>query len=189
MPAITVFGGSRVEPGSAEYVSAQRLGQALAKRGFDVVTGGYNGTMEAVSRGAKEAGGRVLGVTVDVIAQNFQRLPNEYLDQEIQTKALLERIDKMVELGSGYVVLPGGSGTLAELGIVWNLAFLGALHGKPIVVVGRGWERVLRTLLDELHTIESDLQVLTFVPDVDSAVETLSAAMPSGPRPTSAGSA
>jgi uncharacterized protein (TIGR00730 family) len=172
-PAITIFGGSRVEQGSDEYSAAQELGRTLAQRGFDVVTGGYNGVMEAVSRGAKEAGGRVLGVTVKVIAENFQRLPNEYLDQEIQTTALLERIDKLVELGSGYVILPGGSGTLAELGVVWNLAFLGALHGKPIVVVGRGWETVLRTMLTELHTIESDLQVLTFVPDATSAVEAL----------------
>src|SRR5947209_16823905 len=144
--AITIFGSSRVQPGSAEYVDAQRLGAALAARGFEVVSGGYNGIMEAVSRGAREAGGRVIGVTVEVIASRLK--PNEFLDQEIQTAALLERIDKLVELGSGYVVLPGGSGTFVELGAVWNLAFLGALHGKPIVVVGRGWERVIRTLLE-----------------------------------------
>src|SRR5712691_10585652 len=139
MTSVTVFGGSRVEPDSDEYLAAQELGRALAERGFGVVTGGYNGVMEAVSRGAREAGGRVVGVTVEVIARNFERAPNEYLDQEIQTAALLERIDKLVELGSAYVVLPGGSGTLAELGIVWNLAYLGALQNKPIVVVGPGW--------------------------------------------------
>jgi uncharacterized protein (TIGR00730 family) len=177
---ITIFGGSRVERGSDEYLAAQRLGQALAERGFTVVTGGYNGVMEAVSRGAKEAGGNVIGVTVEVIAKNFERLPNEWVDQEIQTTALLERIDKLVELGSAYVVLPGGSGTLAELGVVWNLAFLGALHAKPIVVVGKGWEKVLRTLLDELHTVEDDFRALTFVPHVDAAVEALSAALRAG---------
>jgi uncharacterized protein (TIGR00730 family) len=173
--AITIFGGSRVQPGSSEYVAAQRLGAELASHGFSVVTGGYNGIMEAVSRGAKEAGGRVIGVTVEVIASRLA--PNEYLDQEIQTAALLERIDKLIELGSGYVVLPGGSGTFVELGAVWNLAFLGALHGKPIVVVGRGWERVIRTMLEELHTIEADLASLTFVPDVDRAVEALATAL------------
>src|SRR3954468_18226221 len=173
MTAIVVFGGSRVEPETEEYLAAVELGRALARRGLSVVTGGYNGTMEAVSRGAKEAGGRVIGVTVEVIARNFERAPNEWLDQEIQTAALLERIDKLVELGDGYVVLPGGSGTLAELGIVWNLAYLGALRGKPIVIVGHGWEKVLRTLLEELHTVESDFQSLTFVPDADSAVEAL----------------
>lgn len=177
MTAVTVFGGSRVEPNTDEYLAAQELGRALAQRGLAVVTGGYNGVMEAVSRGAKETGGHVIGVTVELIARNFERLPNAYLDQEVRTAALLERIDKMVELGAAYVVLPGGAGTLAELGVVWNLALLGALHGKPLVVVGQGWQRVLRTMIDELHTLEADLQFLSLVPDVGAAVEVLATSL------------
>src|ERR1700704_4698952 len=173
MTSITIFGGSRVEPDSEEYLAAQQLGQALAEGGFGVVTGGYNGIMEAVSRGAKEAGGHVIGVTVDVIAPKLERLPKSLLDQEVRTAALLERIDRLVELGAAYVVLPGGAGTLAELGIVWNLALLGALQDKLIVVVGLGWERVLRTMIEQLHTIETDLRWLRFVPDVDTAAEML----------------
>jgi len=173
MSNITIFGGSRVEPDSDEYLAAQQLGHALARRGFSVVTGGYNGVMEAVSRGAKEAGGHVIGVTVDVIARNFERVPNAFVDQEVRTAFLLERIDKLVELGAAYVVLPGGAGTLAELGIVWNLALLGALQDKPLIVVGRGWERVLHVMVEELHTIEADLRWLRFVPDVDGVVEML----------------
>jgi uncharacterized protein (TIGR00730 family) len=174
VPSITIFGGSRVEPDSDEYATAQQLGRALAELGFSVVTGGYNGVMEAVSRGAKEAGGHVIGVTVDVIARNFERTPNAFVDLEVRTAALLERIDKLVELGAAYVVLPGGAGTLAELGIVWNLALLGALHGKPLVVVGQGWQRVLRTMIEELHTVEHDLTFLQFANDVDEAVSLLS---------------
>src|SRR5579859_1838303 len=173
MTNVTIFGGSRVEPDSDEYLAAQQLGHALARRGFSVVTGGYNGVMEAVSRGAKEAGGHVIGVTVDVIARNFERVPNAFVDQEVRTAALLERIDKLIELGAAYVVLPGGAGTLAELGVVWNLALLGALHDKPLIVVGRGWERVLNTMVEQLHTIEADLRWLRFVPDVDGVVEML----------------
>src|ERR1700716_2256329 len=177
MPSVTVFGGSRVEPDSDEYLAAQQLGRALAERGFSVVTGGYNGVMEAVSRGAKEAGGHVIGVTVDVIAKNFERLPNAFVDQEVRTAALLERIDKLVELGAAYVVLPGGAGTLAELGIVWNLALLGVLPDKPLIVVGRGWQRVLDVRVAELHTIEADLKWLRFVPDVNAAAEMLANAL------------
>jgi uncharacterized protein (TIGR00730 family) len=173
VPAITIFGGSRVEQGSEEYAAAHRLGRALAERGLDVVTGGYNGVMEAVSRGAKEAGGQVIGVTVEVIARTFERVPNAFLDQEIKTAALLERIDKLVELGSGYVVLPGGAGTLAELAVVWNLALFGALHGKPLIVVGHGWQRVLDTMTGQLHTVDADLRFFTLVPDVEAAVEVL----------------
>jgi uncharacterized protein (TIGR00730 family) len=176
--SVTVFGGSRVEPHTEEYLAALQLGRALAERGFSVVTGGYNGVMEAVSRGAKEAGGHVIGVTVEVIARNFERLPNAFLDQEVRTAALLERIDKMVELGAAYVVLPGGAGTLAELGIVWNLALLGALQQKPIVVVGRGWERVLRTMIEQLHTVETDLSFLKFAADVDEVVSLLAVELP-----------
>jgi uncharacterized protein (TIGR00730 family) len=179
--AITIFGGSRVEPETDEYLAAVELGRALARRGLTVVTGGYHGTMEAVSRGAREMGGRVVGVTVDVIARNFGRTPNPYLDQEVRAAQLLERIDKMVELGAGYVVLPGGAGTLAEFGIVWNLALLGAMHGKPLVVVGQGWERVLRTMIAELHTVEDDLQFLQLVPDVEAAVDVLAAEVESKP--------
>jgi uncharacterized protein (TIGR00730 family) len=183
-PAITVFGGSRVQPDSEEYAAAQTLGRQLAEHGFDVVSGGYTGVMEAVSRGAKERGGRVIGVTVEVIARAFERVPNEFLDQEIQTAALLERIDKLVELGAAYVVLPGGAGTLAELGIVWNLALFGALHDKPLIVVGVGWERVLRTMIEQLHTVESDLRFLQLVPNVQAAVEALTARL--RPRDTDA---
>jgi uncharacterized protein (TIGR00730 family) len=174
---VTVFGGSRVAAESDEYLAAQALGSELARRGMTVVSGGYNGVMEAVSRGAKEAGGHVIGVTVEIIARNFERSPNAFVDQEVKTAALLERIDKMIELGQAYVVLPGGAGTLAELGIVWNLALLGALHGKPLIVVGIGWERVLRTMIQELHTIETDLRFLNFVPDVAAAVQMLQEAL------------
>ena len=178
MTSVTVFGGSRVEPHTAEYLAALQLGRALAKRGFSVVTGGYNGVMEAVSRGAKEAGGHVIGVTVEVIARNFERLPNSFLDQEVRTAALLERIDKMVELGAAYIVLPGGAGTLAELGVVWNLALLGALQQKPIIVVGLGWERVLRTMIEQLHTVEGDLAFLRFAADIDEVASLLALELP-----------
>ena len=178
MATVTIFGGSRVEPDTAEYLAALELGRALAERGFTVVTGGYNGVMEAVSRGAREAGGHVVGVTVEVIARNFERVPNAYLTQEVRTAALLERIDRMVELGAAYVVLPGGAGTLAELGIVWNLALLGALQRKPIIVVGQGWERVLRTMIEALHTVESDLALLQFAADVDEVLTLLGADPP-----------
>src|SRR5258708_39008283 len=112
MTSVTIFGGSRVEPDSDEYLAAQQLGRALAERGFSVVTGGYNGVMEAVSRGAKEAGGHVIGVTVDVSAKNFERVPNAYVDKEVRTAALLERLDKLVALVAAYVERPGRQGTL-----------------------------------------------------------------------------
>jgi predicted Rossmann-fold nucleotide-binding protein len=127
--------------------------------------------MAAVSQGAREGGGRAIGVTVELLAQT--RSPNPWIDQEVRTAALLERIDKLIDLGDGYAVLPGGAGTLLELGAVWNLALLGALHGKPIVVVGLGWQRILDTMVAHLHTVESDLQHLILAPDASSAADIL----------------
>ena len=127
--------------------------------------------MAAVSQGAREGGGRAIGVTVELLTQS--RSPNPWLDQEIRTAALLERIDKLIELGDGYAVLPGGAGTLLELGAVWNLALLGAIQSKPIVVVGMGWERVLRTMIENLHTLEGDLSFLTLAPTAEAAAEIL----------------
>jgi uncharacterized protein (TIGR00730 family) len=170
---ITVFGGSRVPPDSPEYAAARRFGRTLAERGFVLVTGGYNGVMEAVSRGAREGGGQAVGVTVQVIGD--AAAPNAYLSEEIQTAALLERIDKLVELGAGYVVLPGSAGTLCELAVVWNLAILRALQDKPIVVVGDGWRQVLETMVARLHTLPADLGHLTFAADADAAAEAITA--------------
>ncbi len=62
---------------------------------------------------------------------------------------------------------------MAELAVVWNLALFGALHGKPLVVVGHGWQRVLDTMIEELHTVDADLRFLRLVPDVEAAVEVL----------------
>lgn len=174
MKRVTIFGGSRVERESEEYANAQELGRALAEAGLEVITGGYNGIMEAVSRGAHEAGGHVIGVTVEVVANAFDRLPNAFVKQEVRTVALLERIDKLIELGDAYVVLPGGVGTLVELSAVWNLAVLRALQDKPIVVVGSGWRSVLQTMLNELHTIDADLSCLSFAADASEAVALLS---------------
>ncbi len=171
--SVTVFGGSRVRPEHPEYAAARRFGRTMAERGFTLVTGGYNGVMEAISLGAHEGGGRAVGVTVQVIGD--AQVPNTYLTEEIQTAALLERIDKLVELGDGFVILPGGAGTLAELAVVWNLAILRALQDKPIVVVGAAWAALLRGMVEgQLHVVDADLGRLTFVADVDGAVEAIS---------------
>jgi predicted Rossmann-fold nucleotide-binding protein len=127
--------------------------------------------MAAVSQGAREGGGRTVGVTVELLTQS--RSPNPWIDQEIRTAALLQRVDKLIELGDGYAVLPGGAGTLLELGAVWNLALLGALQDKPIVVVGPGWQKVLQTMIANLHTLEYDLRFLTLAPTAEAAADVL----------------
>lgn len=148
-PVVTVFGSSRPEPGSEPYETARRLGELLARAGFSVATGGYGGTMEAVSRGAREAGGKTIGVTAAV----FSSPANAWVKEEIRVATWQERLLKLVELGAGYVVLPGGTGTLVELSVVWEWLNKGFMTQKPVVMLGDFWEPVVRAIpASELHS-------------------------------------
>jgi uncharacterized protein (TIGR00725 family) len=143
---ITVFGSSRPRDGEPEYVEAYNVGKELALAGFVVCNGGYAGIMEASARGAKEAGGSTIGVTVDA----FSRVANRWVDKEIREQTLVKRIETLVDMASGYVVVKGGTGTLLELAYVWEFINKGFIPEKPIVVVGAFWRGVVESLKDEL---------------------------------------
>jgi uncharacterized protein (TIGR00730 family) len=136
---VTVFGSSRPREGDAHYAQAHALGAALAEKGMIVCSGGYGGVMEAVSRGAKEAGGRTLAVT----AQFFKRRANRWVDEEVRVKTWQARLFELIERGHGYVTCPGGTGTLVELAVVWEMLNKGAMSGKPLVVLGNFWQPVI----------------------------------------------
>src|ERR1700726_4572962 len=114
---ITVFGSSRPRPGESDYEEARILGGELARRGFQVCSGGYAGVMEAVSRGAKQAGGRTIGIT----AKSFSSRANEWIDKEVRVANWRDRLFELVKRGHGYVACRGGTGTLAELAVVWEM--------------------------------------------------------------------
>jgi uncharacterized protein (TIGR00725 family) len=140
---ITVFGSSRPREGQADYEMARELGRQLAERGFAVCSGGYGGVMEGVSRGAKESGGRVLGVT----SRAFRAKTNRWVDQEIRVGSWRDRLFELVRRGDGYVACKGGTGTLAELAVVWEMQNKGLMRGvKPFVVLGDFWTPVLELM-------------------------------------------
>ncbi len=135
--AVSVFGTSRAKPGDKNFETAERLGMLLVKGGFAIANGGYGGTMLAVSKGAREAGGEVIGVTCSEFGRGSA---NEYLTREIVTTSLNERLETLISLGSAYIVLPGGTGTLLELALVWELKNKGFLSSdKPIILLGEFW--------------------------------------------------
>jgi len=142
MKTITVFGSSRPAAGSDAYETARRLGAALARAGFIVASGGYGGVMEGVSRGAREAGGKTIGVTAAV----FRSQANAWVEEEIRVATWQERLLKLVELGAGYVALPGGTGTLVELAVVWEWVNKGFLETRPLVVLGDFWLPVVEAI-------------------------------------------
>jgi uncharacterized protein (TIGR00730 family) len=143
---ITVFGSSRPIEGGTEYQLAYEVGKHLARAGFTLCNGGFGGSMEASARGAKEAGGRTIGVTFDIKG----RAANSWIDENIHVPALIDRMMKLVELGDAYVVLKGGTGTLLELAAVWEFINKGLLAEKPIVIIGDFWKSVVETLREEL---------------------------------------
>jgi uncharacterized protein (TIGR00725 family) len=136
---VTVFGSSRPCGGDVEYEEARELGKALARRGFAVCSGGYGGVMEAVSRGAKEMGGKTYGVT----AEFFSRKANEWVDVEVRKKTWEERLFGLVEMGDGFVACKGGTGTLVELAVVWEMLNKSVMKAKPCVVYGDFWQPIL----------------------------------------------
>jgi len=164
---VSVFGTSRAKEGDHIYTLAYDVGRALARAGFGIANGGYGGSMLAAARGAAEAGGKVIGVTCSA----FKSRVNRYISEEIVTRCLDERLDKLIELGWAYVVLNGGTGTLLELAKVWELKNKGFLNAaKPIILVGDFWQPLVDLLaLDDPHSSRS----VEIVADASQAVQVL----------------
>ena len=137
---VTVFGSSRPREGDADYEEARILGRALAKHGFSVCSGGYAGVMEAVSHGAKEAGGKTVGVTADFF-KNAKL--NAWVDEEVRMKTWEERLFELIRRADAFVACKGGTGTLVELAVVWEMLNKKVMPGKPFAVLGNFWEPVV----------------------------------------------
>ncbi len=166
-PLVVVFGGQRVAPGSPLYKDAYRLGALLARAGYIVASGGYQGTMEAVSRGAAEAGGRVVGYTCDIFTAVS---PNPWITEERRTPTLTARIERMAQEGDAFIALHGGIGTLAEITVVWNLLLLNSLGPKPFLLVGAKWEPVIAAFREHTQMGSSAFGLITLVGTVEEAV-------------------
>lgn len=172
---VSVFGSSQPRPGEAPYRDAFRLGQALAERGHVVLTGGYIGTMEAVSRGAAEAGGHVIGVTCAEIERWRQIGANPWVTEEWKRETLVERLQALILACDAAVALPGGPGTLTEIALTWNLMIIAVIPRRPLILVGSGWQTILDQAYRTFHAYfpQAQRDLLHFAPDVRAAVNLL----------------
>jgi len=169
---VTVFGSARFAEGHPYYDTARRLGAALARAGFAVMTGGGPGIMEAANRGAREAGGVSLGCNIRLPRE---QKPNPYLDRFVEFEHFFVRKVMLVKYSCAFVVMPGGFGTLDETFEVMTLIQTRKLRTFPVVAMGGQYWQALRSfLLDTLvpeGTIDAaDLDMLSLVEDVDEAV-------------------
>ena len=169
---VTVFGGSEPKAGQASYKEAYDLGKMLAQAGHIVLTGGYIGTMEAVSRGAFEAGGHVIGVTCDDIEAWRKVKANAWVKEERRFPTLEGRLTELVRGCDAAIALPGGPGTLTEISLTWNLMIVASIPPKPLILVGPGWESVMESLFNsfEAYIPQSQRDLLRFAPNVSSAI-------------------
>ena len=165
---IAVFGSSNPQVDSAEYVEAYSVGRLLAHAGLVVMNGGYGGTMEASARGARENGGRAIGVLSD----EFSWLkPNAYLDETVKSEDLFARIRTMQRMADGFIVLKGSMGTLAELALVWNLSKVDAKNRKPIVLLGTAWALVVQAWREHLPVTDAEAALLHVIARPEEAVD------------------
>ncbi|MGH7564996.1 MAG: LOG family protein [Gemmatimonadota bacterium] len=167
VPLIAVFGSGDAPP--ADLERARRLGRALAEAGYGVINGGYGGTMEASAAGAREVGGTTVGVTCR--AFTFRSGPNPHVQEVVEAPSLTGRIETLLTRAAGYVVLPGGNGTLAELSLAWEHVRKGLLPGseRPIVAWEDPWKKVVELLAGGPY-LGSGTEAIVWVNGVDEAV-------------------
>lgn len=166
---VTVFGGSRCGADAAEYQEALRLGRLLVEAGFDVCSGGYAGVMEAISRGAHDAGGHVIGITMT----QFKSAPNPYLKKVEPSADFYARLQRLILQSVGYIALRGGMGTITEISLVWNKLTMNVLPPRPLILLGECWPRAIECLRDHLVISDADLKWLSFVNSAEAAVAIL----------------
>ena len=162
---VTIFGGSKCGPDSEEYRAAREIGERLAKAGFTICTGGYLGVMEAASRGAREAGGRVFGIVMN----QFKSEPNRYLTDKVATNQFYERLQNLITRSVGFVAFRGGMGTVTEISLVWNKLQTRVLDRRPIVLVGDCWRDVVESWKEFLVVSEDDIAYLDFAHNAEDA--------------------
>ena len=169
MRSVAVFGSSRAAPQSPTYALARELGQALAHRGAEVRCGGYAGVMQGVAEGARAAGGRVVGCTIDWFAD--ARRPNEHLDQVVASSDLASRIEHLLEGTSAAIALPGGIGTLNELFWVWTLLLHGKGEGRRLILLGAPYLDLMQ-LLEQRFEVDPPIRALVHLAaSVDEAAD------------------
>lgn len=162
---VAVFGFADTKPQDELYSQAYEVARELAKAGYTVVDGGGPGVMQAASKGAKAAGGKVIGVTFyPADTDNFEgRDVNNPIDEEIKTKSYVERTLTLLREGQVYVIFNGASGTVSEFAMAWGLARIYFGHHKPLILYGKFWYEIMAALRKNLMLREEETEVYKIV--------------------------
>jgi len=170
-PCVTVFGSARYAEDHPYYIKAREIGAAISRMGFTVLTGGGPGIMEAANRGAKDVGGRSVGCNIIL---PFEQKPNPYLDRWVNFRYFFVRKTLMLKYSYGFVIMPGGFGTMDEMFEALTLIQTRKIRNFPIVVMGGDYWQDMRNFLDKMiasGTISpEDLTLMKFTDSIDEAI-------------------
>jgi uncharacterized protein (TIGR00730 family) len=172
-PIVAVFGSARIENDDPIYADSEAVGRALGLAGYTVMTGGYDGVMDAASKGANQAGAHVIGVTVRDLEAYRETTVNQWVKEEVKYDTLRQRLHHLIDNADAYVVMPGGIGTLQEIIEVWQLMRIGHLERKPILCYGDFWHKLLNDMMVSPFVGKTDNELLEFVHDTDALLARL----------------
>lgn len=170
---VAIFGFADAHEDRKVFKDAFAAAKLLAENGYTIVNGGGPGVMKAASLGAKEANGRVIGVTFyPKDAPYFEgRDKSNPIDQEIKTKNYLERTLRLLDIGDACVIFKGGTGTVSEFGMAWGLARLYFGHHKPFILYGSFWHEILEAIAKNMYIRGEELRVYRIVDSPEEVLE------------------
>ncbi|MDX8384312.1 MAG: LOG family protein [Ghiorsea sp.] len=167
---ITAFGSSRIIEGDPQFTDAQALSQRIAQAGWHGMTGGHQGMMAAFSRGIRQGGGKVNGITLG----RFPTPPNNTLSEENRAEDFFARMQILIEQADAYLVLPGGLGTLAELAMTWDLLAIKVLEPRPLIIYGECWLPLLDMMKKQLvMSVDHGFKCIHYCHDHDEVLTLL----------------
>ncbi|MGD8779956.1 MAG: LOG family protein [Ignavibacteria bacterium] len=164
---VTVFGSSIPKPGDREYEDAYFLGKYFGGNNLNVCTGGYQGTMDAVSRGANEKGAEAVGINLEI----YNAVPSQYLTNRLIADSLFERLEKLISFADAYVILPGGTGTLLELSLVWEYFNKSMMEHKPIAIYGTMWKNLFTDMEERITFEKRKAGMIKYFEDIKDCAE------------------
>lgn len=176
-PCVSIFGSARTQPGTPHYLLAEEIAYKLTSEGYGIITGGGPGIMEAANKGAQKASGKSVGLNIKL---PFEQSPNPYIDHDksITFDYFFVRKLMFIKYAQGFVVLPGGFGTMDELFESLTLIQTRKIGRFPIVLVGKDYwggmvDWISKVLVEEKYINPDDLQLFTLVDTADEAVKVI----------------
>ncbi len=174
-PAIAIFGSARMKRTDPTYSTAEKIARLLAKKGYNIITGGGPGIMEAANKGAVEGGAHSIGLNIEL---PFEQQPNEYADIRLSFQYFFVRKVMLVKYSVAYIIMPGGFGTMDELFEAVTLIQTKKIRPFPVILVGSDyWNGLIDWIKSEMVTrgtiAKSDLDICQVIDDPEEVVRTI----------------